>query len=271
MDLNEILRVEKLAFSYPTKTVFQDVSLSIYSGEILCLMGPNGCGKTTFIDNLMAIHKPDKGEIYLMGKALRNYTRREIAEVIAYVPQIHNITFPYTVMEVVMMGRTARLHPFENPDDNDEIECFEALKKVGIEDMADEPYNKLSGGEVKLVLLARALSQRTPLIIMDEPTAYLDFKNELVFLEIIAELCKKEKISVMMVTHSLNHPIYFSSKDIPVRGALMSNDTLYSYGDVHEVITEENIRKVYGVKAKICPVADEEDSKIQSITLLKTI
>lgn len=268
--MNEILRIHNLGFSYSTKEVFHNISLSISAGEILCLMGPNGCGKTTLIDSIMAIHRPDQGEIHLMGQPLDSYKRRQIAQNIAYVPQIHNITFPYSVMEVVMMGRSAHIGTFGQPSSIDKSESIEALKKVGILHLSDKPYSKLSGGEVKLVLLARALSQRTPLIIMDEPTAYLDFKNELIFLETIAELCSKEKIAVLMATHSPDHAFYFSSQGLFVQGALMSNGSMYSYGNVHKVITEENIEKVYGVKTRVHPVIGEGDNMIKSVTLLRT-
>lgn len=269
--MKEILRIDNLGFSYSTKEVFHDISLSISAGEILCLMGPNGCGKTTLIDSVMAIHKPNQGKIYLMGQPISDYKRKQIAQNIAYVPQIHNITFPYSVREVVMMGRSAHIGPFGQPTASDEFECLEALKKVGISHLSDKPYSRLSGGEVKLVLLARALSQRTPLIIMDEPTAYLDFKNELIFLETIAELCNKEKIAVLMATHSPDHAFYFSSKGLFVQGALMSDGCMYSYGNVNRVITEENIEKVYGVNTRICPVISEGENMIKSVTLLSTI
>lgn len=269
--MKEVLSVKNLSFSYASKDVFHDISLSMSSGEILCLMGPNGCGKTTLIDNIMRIHKPKYGKITLMGQPIDSYKRREIAQNISYVPQIHNITFPYTVKEIVMMGRTAYTGLFSEPKREDEIICKEALEKVGIVHLAEKPYNKMSGGEVKLVLLARALSQHTPLIIMDEPTAYLDFKNELLFLETIVELCCKEQIAVLIATHSPDHAFYFASKDLKVKGALMCEGHMAAYGDPDIVITEKNIERVYGVKAKINSETNDLGSKIKTITLLRTV
>lgn len=269
--MNEVLKVKNLKFSYGSKDVFHDISLSISAGEILCLMGPNGCGKTTLIDTMMRIHMPNDGEIILMGQPVNSYKRSQIAQNISYVPQIHNITFPYTVKEIVMMGRTAYTGTFSEPKQEDKIICDEALERVGIYHLAEKPYNKMSGGEVKLVLLARALSQRTPLIIMDEPTAYLDFKNELLFLETIVELCAKERIAVLMATHSPDHAFYFDSKKLFVKAALMCEGQMLAYGEPEKVITEKNIEQVYGVKAKVNSQIDDSGSVIKTITLLRTL
>jgi iron complex transport system ATP-binding protein len=269
--LNEVLRVNNLGFGYSMKEIFSDISFSISPGEILCLMGPNGCGKTTLLDNIMAIHKPKGGDITLMGQPIGNYKRIQIAQNIAYVPQIHNITFPYTVREIVMMGRTAHTGPFSEPNKVDEKICIEALEKVGILNLAQKPYSNLSGGEVKLVLLARALSQKTSIIIMDEPTAYLDFKNELLFLETIVELCQYEKIAILMATHSPEHAFYFASKNLPVKAALMSEGQFAAYGKPDTVVTEQNIERVFGVKAKLHCQLDDRGCEIKTINLLRTI
>ncbi|HHT50892.1 MAG TPA: ABC transporter ATP-binding protein [Eubacteriaceae bacterium] len=269
--MEEILKVSNLSFSYPSKNIFSEVSFSLRKGEIICLMGPNGCGKTTLLDNIMAILHYDKGEITLMGKPIYNYKRREIAQNIAYVPQIHNVVFPYTVEQVVMMGRTAHLGYFGEPGPKDIEYCNKAIEKVGISHLAKKPYSQLSGGEVKLVLLARALSQNSPLIVMDEPTTNLDFKNILLFLETIVDLSKKENISILMATHSPEHAFFFQSKGIVVKAALMSNGIIKDFGEPEKVISEENIKTVYGVNAKINTEYTENNHKIRSITLLGTI
>jgi len=267
----EVLKISNLSFAYATKEVFDNISFSIKSGEILCLMGPNGCGKTTLIDNILAIHKSKAGEIILMDKPLSRLKRHEIAQDIAYVPQIHSVTFPYTVKEVVMMGRTAYAGMFGEPGADDEVIALEALSKVGILHYADKPYSMLSGGEIKLVLLARALGQRTAMIIMDEPTAHLDFKNELLFLETIADLCANENIAVLMATHAPSHAFYFKSRGINTNAAIMNKGSIVAYGDPDRVVTEDNIRDVYGVKAKITVELDDDGNEIKTVTLLKTV
>ena len=269
--MREVLQIYNLSFSYGEKEIFNNISLGMHPGEILCLMGPNGCGKTTLIDNIMAIHRPSAGEIELMGEPLSKYKRYEIAQNIAYVPQIHDITFPYTVKEIVMMGRTAYTGFFGEPKPEDEAISLKALEKVGILDFADKPYSRLSGGEVKLVLLARALGQKTSLIIMDEPTAHLDFKNELLFLETIVGLCSKEDIAVLMATHSPSHAYYFAAKGLNCHAAMMNKGRLVSYGVPDQVVTEKNIADVYGVRAKISAEYDSSGIEMKTVTLFETV
>lgn len=269
--MSEFLGVENVSFSYPGKEVLKDISLTLNTGEILCLMGPNGCGKTTLIDNIMAIHRPQAGRILLSGRPIVEYKRHMLARNIAYVPQIHDITFPYTVKEVVLMGRTAYTGIFGEPSAEDEEICMEALRKVGAEHFADKPYSRLSGGEVKMVLLARALGQRAPLIILDEPTAHLDFKNELLFLEMIVELCRKEEIAILMVTHAPAHAFYFESKGMQIKAAMMHDGVMAAYGAPGDVVTRENIARVYGVKARIDMITDEEGREMKSVILFETI
>ncbi len=269
--MSHILDVQKVTFAYETKEVFRDISFKIDKGEIFCLLGPNGCGKTTLLDCIMDIHQQKSGEIFLQGKSAHSYKRHELAQHVAYVPQIHDITFPYTVKEVVLMGRTAYTGMFGEPQERDEEIALEMLDLVGMLDYAEQPYSKISGGEVKLVLLARALGQQSELIIMDEPTAHLDFRNELLFLESIVNLCSQSKITVLMVTHSPNHAYYFAEKGLPVKVAMLNQGKMIAYGGPYEVLTEENLQKVYRVKVKIGKELDGDNHEINTMTLLKTI
>ena len=268
----KILEVKNISFAYDDYIVYQGLSFFIKPGEVLCLMGPNGCGKTTVIDTLLGMHRPTKGEVLLCGKSLTSYKRHEIAQKIAYVPQLHSITFPFTVLQVVLMGRMSYTGLFGEPDENDEKIALEALEKVGMLQYAQRPYNLLSGGEIKLVLLARALGQQTPLIILDEPTAHLDFKNELIFLETISDICKNSDIAVIMATHVPDHAFYFESMGLSTYVGLMSRESK-GFDKLHKasmVLNEEAIAQTYKVKAKIVSAFDEEREH-KTVALFSTI
>ena len=268
--MSGVLDIRELSFSYGKHPVFSRLSLTAASGEIVCLMGPNGCGKTTLIDAVMGLKKPSGGEILLCGQDLEAYKRHEIARILAYVPQIHEATFPYTVREIVLMGRTAYAGSFGKPTKEDESVCDWAMERVGISRYAHKAYNRLSGGEIKLVLLARALGQKTPLMLLDEPTAHLDYKNELLFLETVVSQCRAEGITAVIATHTPDHAFYLASKGLRVKAAMMAAGSIVRCGEPDEVITENSILDVYGVKAKLLSDPDENGTIRKRVMLLET-
>lgn len=258
-----ILSVNDLSFSYGKKKALDGVSLEMGRGEILCVMGPNGSGKSTLIDCIMGIHKAESGSVILDGRNVADCSRQDIAKHASYVPQNHSITFPYTVREAVMMGRTAYVSVFGTPPENDEKLADEAMKRVGIFELADRPYGSISGGELRLVLLARALCQGTPLILMDEPTAHLDYRNELKFLETVSELCLNDGISVLIATHAPEQAFYFESRGIVVSALFLKKGVIAAKGKPSEVISEELLSDVYGIKAKIIESEGEKTILLQ--------
>ena len=258
-----ILSVKDLSFSYGEHPALRGVSLTVGKGEVLCVMGPNGSGKSTLIDSVMGLHPGYRGSIFLEGKDIRGFSRRETAQRAAYVPQNHSVTFPYTVREVVMMGRTAYLSPFGTPSDDAAEYGERAMKRVGICDLADKPYNTISGGELRLVILARALCQDTPLILMDEPTAHLDYRNELVFLETVSELCLKDGISILIATHSPDQAFYFESHGVPVSAMFLKRGVTAAAGRPSDIITARLLEDVYGVRAKILESEGEKTVLLQ--------
>ena len=246
-----ILSVKDLCFSYGTHRALDGVSFEMQRGEILCVMGPNGSGKSTLIDCIMGIHRPERGTILLDGKNVPAYSRQEIAQHAAYVPQNHSVTFPYTVREAVLLGRTAYLSAFGTPTAADERQAERALQRVGIQHLADRPYGSISGGELRLVLLARALCQQTPLVLMDEPTAHLDYRNELLFLETVSALCREDGISVLIATHAPDQAFYFESAGCRVSALFLEKGVLAAKGRPSDIITESRLAEVYGVRARI--------------------
>ncbi|MCR5485450.1 MAG: ABC transporter ATP-binding protein [Clostridiales bacterium] len=230
--------------------MLKNISLCVDGAGITCLMGPNGSGKTTLLGCIMKIIS-DGRSISIDGTSLSKLKRSEISRRIAYIPQIHSVTFPYTVRDAVLMGRMAYAGLFGSPEKSDFEACERAMEQAGISGFADRTYSSLSGGEIRLVLLARALCQDAGIILMDEPTAFLDFRNELMFLESAARLAIENNVSVIMATHSPNHGFWFESRNVPVDCVLMSGGMIYGRGTPSEIITESSIKDVYGVESRI--------------------
>lgn len=260
-----ILSVRDASFSYEGVNVFERINLDLDKGEVLCLFGPNGCGKTTLLDNILGHLEPDEGSIIIDGKERGRYSHREIARKIAYVPQVHERTFPYRVIDIVVMGRTPYLSPYSSPGREDYIIAEHALEMTGIFKLKDRLYTRLSGGETQLVILARALAQDAPVIIMDEPASHLDFRHELLLLETVAELVVKKNLSILVSTHSPNHAFFFENRGLPVRVAMMSERRIIYMGTPGDVITEEKMKRVFNINTKVFTGNGVENSKMKYI------
>ena len=263
--------VQKAAFSYGKRAVFRELTFSVGRGEIFCLLGPNGCGKTTLLDCILGLHGLDSGTISIMGRDSRSFGSRGLARSMAYVPQKHERAFPYTVKEVVIMGRAAYLHLFEAPSRQDRVIAQEAMERLGIAHLGERPYTELSGGETQLVMIARALAQQAPIIIMDEPTAHLDFRHELVIMEVITRLVKENGLSIIMASHFPNHAFYFQNRGIKTTAALLHQAAFLTMGPPETVIDEEAIQALYGVNVNVISVPDAQGRRLKHIIPLNTV
>lgn len=252
VEKEEMLRVDRARFSYQDgEEVLSDVSLSVHRGTCTCLMGVNGCGKSTLLDCILGMHHLATGAVLIAGTLVSRLRPTQVARLVAYVPQVHERSFPYMVDHIVLMGRTAYAKGVGAPslDDQDRVDA--ALEECGIAHLAHRPYTSLSGGEMQMVLLARALVQETPLILMDEPTAHLDFKNELLFLETIEQLILSRKVAVLMATHTLNQAFHLDAAGVPTQVVLMHQGVIHHEGAPHEVLTQETLRNVFGIEAHV--------------------
>jgi iron complex transport system ATP-binding protein len=239
------LEAQGLGFGYPGKPVGRDVSLALGAGEVLCLLGPNGSGKTTLFKTLLGLLPAQAGEVLIDGRALRRLARVEVATRIAYVPQTHTAHFPYTVRDMVTMGRTAHLGPFARPGAHDHAAALEALEALGIADLADADYTRVSGGQRQLALIARALAQASPLIVMDEPTASLDFGNQALVLRQVRALAA-QGYGIVLSTHDPDHAFACASAV-----ALLHGGRLVATGAPSDVLSPARLEAVYGLPVAV--------------------
>ncbi|EMH6405373.1 ABC transporter ATP-binding protein [Providencia rettgeri] len=199
-----ILSLQEVAIGYHDISIIDGINLSLPKGEISCLLGANGCGKTTLMKTLLGLLPAIKGKVWLNGQEIKNLKPREIAKTVAYVPQAHDTPFTFTVLDMVMMGLTPHISLFSVPKETGKNLAYQQLKHLNISHLASRLYSTLSGGEKQLVLIARALIQKPLLLIMDEPAASLDFGNQIRLLEQIEKL-KSRGMTILMSTHHPQH------------------------------------------------------------------
>jgi iron complex transport system ATP-binding protein len=240
----------ELAFGYPGNPVGYGVNISVSAGEVLCLLGPNGSGKTTLFKTLLGLLKAQGGVVTLNDEDLARWSRRRLAQTIAYVPQGSSGYFPYTVLDTVLMGRTARIGLFATPSQCDRDLAEAALARLRLDELKDAVFTRLSGGQRQLVLIARALAQEPQFLVMDEPTASLDFGNQVLVLSHIKALAG-QGIGVILSTHDPDHA--FTCGD---RVALLHGGHLLASGPPDRVITADNLQRLYGVQVTIAVLPD---------------
>jgi len=237
------VKVKELTFGYDEKLVLDHLSFEVSKGEILAILGPNGSGKTTLLKCLNMLLKP-KGSFLIESFDISKLNRKEIAKFVGYVPQMHSPAFPYKVIDVIVSGRTPYLG-FSTPTKQDYDYAYNVLNKLGLKHLVGKPYTQLSGGELRLVLIAKALVQQPKVLLLDEPTSHLDLKNRRLVLKILTEITS-EDITVIMSEHDPNIASIFSDKIL-----LMCNGKVVGYGRPRNVLNKENIAKVYGVDVVI--------------------
>jgi iron complex transport system ATP-binding protein len=260
---DKLFEVRNISFDYDGEEIFSDISFSIEKGDVLCILGPNGTGKTTLIKCLNGLHEIKSGEILVKGENIRKLSFRQISKHIGYIPQSHVPSFPFKVFDVVLMGRAPYLNLTDAPKDEDKKIALEALKTLGIEDLKDKEYTNLSGGERQLVFLARVLCQKPDILILDEPTSHLDFGNQIKLLEIIDNLAKTG-LSIIMSSHFPDHAFLSSTKV-----AIMKDRKFIDFGTPDSVVTEENLRRAYSIDVRLIELDDKRKVCVPMKTNLK--
>jgi iron complex transport system ATP-binding protein len=235
-----ILSGHDLTIGYSDRVVGRNLDVTLSTGEVLALLGPNGSGKTTLLKTLLGLLAPKAGEVRLGDRPLGRYASRERARLIAYVPQSHVATFAFTVEAMVLMGRTAHGNLFSRPSAADRAITARVLERFGIAHLSDRPYTMISGGERQLALLARALAQEPQFIVLDEPTASLDFGNQGKVMHEIRALAASGH-GVLFTTHDPNHALRAAD-----RAFLLRDGTRIAEGAVDQVLNQKELERLYG-------------------------
>lgn len=251
--------------------VLRGVSLAAENGAVHCLMGPNGCGKSTLLDCVLGFNHLAQGGVVVRGSDVRRLSPRALAQLVAYVPQKHDRSFPYLVEQVVLMGRTPHQRMLGRPNREDEVIVGESLEAVGIAELANRPYTHLSGGEAQLVLLARALAQRTPVIVMDEPAAHLDLGNSVRFLETVSVLVRERGCTVLMATHHPGQPFFLEAAGCHVTVSMMKDGEVRASGAPASTITESSLADVFGVETTLLTSGAGQRPSQRSFVPVRTI
>ena len=239
------IEVNGLCFSYGQKSVLQDVSFTAEKGQFLSVLGPNGAGKSTLFRCILGLLPGYSGRVLVNGYDRRELSVRETARQIAYIPQSSRCVFHYSVLDIVLMGRTNHAAPFRVPGKRDTQACLQALDKIGIGHLKDSCFHKLSGGEQQLVLIARALAQDAPILMLDEPTANLDFGNQLLVLQQAKKLAR-EGYTVIQTTHHPEQCYLFSDRILALKDGRVVAD-----GKPADVLTGEMMKTLYNADVDV--------------------
>jgi len=222
--------------------ILKDVNIVLKKGFMYSIIGPNGSGKTTLIKCLNSSHRPQSGEIFIFGEDIKKMNASQVARRVAYMPQRTVIDFDFSVWDIVLMGRHAQILRFKGESAVDVAACREAMELCGVWEFRDRNFNTLSGGEMQKVVLARCIAQETDLLLLDEPLTYLDIRNQLEFLEILQEIIRVKKVTVVAVVHDINMAYQYSDYVY-----VMSHGEVIAEGAPEEVINAANMQLCFGV------------------------
>ena len=239
--------VRNASFGYKGgKNILSNISLCVEKGEILSILGSNGVGKTTLLRCTLGFQPWRKGATFIDGIEWSKWKNQDIWKKIGYVPQAKRSAFSYTAEEMVLLGRNAHLGLLAQPSKEDMILAEKCLEMVGMERLKGKLCNEISGGELQMVLIARALATDTEMLILDEPESNLDFKNQLIVINTIKDICDREGISSVINTHYPEHAIAISKKAL-----ILNRDGSNVFGKAKTVISEKNLRKAFDVDVRI--------------------
>jgi iron complex transport system ATP-binding protein len=249
--------VHNLNFSYSAKHALRDVSFSINAGERVAVLGPNGSGKSSLLKILSGVLKPSSGKVRVLAQPIESYRRRRLSRKLAFVPQETHATFPFTVAQLVLMGRAAYLGAFALEGERDLEVARESMILTDTWNLADCYLHELSSGEKQRVVLARALAQEPKILLLDEPTTFLDVKHQIQMYELVLSLNQRRGLTVISALHDLNlASLYFP------RLILLRDGAIFCSGEPHEVLTEDIIHRVYGARVQVMSDRDGKNPRV---------
>ncbi len=240
-----IIEVRNVTFAYTHKPVLKDINMEIREGEVVTLLGPNGSGKSTLIKAIIGLIRPGRGTVRLAGRDISSIPRKELAREIAYVPQAHKSTFPYRVMDIILMGRMPHKTFFFRYSRKDIHIARTVMEKLSITHLAERPYTQTSGGERQLTLIARALVQGAHIFVMDEPASGLDYGNQLKLLERI-NILSREGYTFIKSTHSPEHALWIAHRAVMIR-----NGAIIADGTCNEIVNSETLLRLYNTRVDV--------------------
>ncbi len=244
--MSALLEAEAVSFAYGRRAVLRGVSLAVAPGELLGVIGPNGSGKTTLVRILAGVLAPAAGGVRLAGRALASYRRAELARRLAVVPQDATVEFPFTALEVVLMGRAPHLSAFGFPRARDLAIARAAMARLDVGGLEDRPLDRLSGGERQRVLLARALAQEPEVLLLDEPTTHLDLRHQTELHDVVNDLRRERGLTAVSVLHDLNLAAMYCD-----RVALLAGGGVAAIGPPAAVLTADGLRAAYGTEVYV--------------------
>jgi iron complex transport system ATP-binding protein len=247
--MDRILSLSSVGYRYGSHWALRGVSLEIGTGEVVGILGPNGSGKTTLLKVADRILEPDEGTVSLKGRPLQTYNRAGLAREIAMVPQENHFQFSFSSLEVVLMGRFSHMGLFQFEGQRDLEVALASMEAAHCVQLAERPIDRLSGGEKQRVLLARALTQEPGLVLLDEPTSFLDLRFKKEIFELLSSLSRERGLSLMIVSHDMDLSARYCDRII-----LLHEGRVFSEGSPEEVLTARNVEVVYG-----CPVTVDKN------------
>ena len=265
--MTHVLTADNIAFGYGKELLFEGLSFNVEPGEILAVLGPNGAGKTTLLKCLMGMFRLKAGEIRIFGKDIRGLKERALFDEIAYVPQNRDFPASYTVLESVLVGLTGKMGIFSQPGKAEIEKAEETLRMLGISELSGKSMSDLSGGEVQMVLLARALVKEPKLLVLDEPESGLDFKNQMIVLDAVKEAAGRG-VAAIFNTHYPEHALRYADAGLLFCPGEKEEPGTVIHGAVRELITEKNIKKSFGVEAAIGTI-ETENTAVMSVVPIR--